>query len=225
MNLREQRQQLSAAGYTLERNGTKHQLWKKGNRIIPLSYGKGVSPTTLRSFKSILRKETMQTQVSPTVLTKPQPFSGAAVVDHSPTITRLHAIVGSKKFSLEERTKVRTAIVELRRPGAGLDGIAHQLYLVGFRTPSGKRPDDLFVRNQLVAIDNAAYQNKARLDRCEEPAARVTTKPKPKAQAKQVEVKPQQPATGVSRDLIIALLTEPTLSDKKKLDMISALVS
>lgn len=60
MKYREQRKLLLEAGFAMERQGSRHELWTNGRERVALSHGGNISPNTLQSFKSKMRKAMQQ---------------------------------------------------------------------------------------------------------------------------------------------------------------------
>jgi hypothetical protein len=56
MNYRDKVKLLKEAGFSFERRGTRHEIWTKGLEKIAISPMNRMSPCTLASFKSRMRK-------------------------------------------------------------------------------------------------------------------------------------------------------------------------
>lgn len=56
MNPRKIVQLLKAHGFVLWRNGTKHALWRKGETIVPVSYGTKTSHRSYLGTLQVLKK-------------------------------------------------------------------------------------------------------------------------------------------------------------------------
>lgn len=56
MNKREMEKMLKESGFWLKKVGSKHFVWTNGEDEVSISFGHKVSPTTLASFKSKMRK-------------------------------------------------------------------------------------------------------------------------------------------------------------------------
>jgi len=60
MKRREQEQLLRESGFFLKKVGSRHMIWTNGRQEIALSKGTKISPNTLWSFKSKMRKAKME---------------------------------------------------------------------------------------------------------------------------------------------------------------------
>lgn len=221
MNNRQRRARLVEAGFVHVRNGSKHEIWKKGDQVISLSYGSGISPHTHRSFKSVMRRELAVEKaiaaadaVIQSLHELPKASAHYPENDMIPNKNSLAVVpqrmVGKHPvYSPEDRKSVRDAIIRLRDQGYSVKDSAAELCAMGIKTPAGGAPDKMFVANQWVHI------------RAEAKRGKVGIKPK-KTALPQVRV---TKAATIGSELQLSILTDPALSDKKKLELLAVLLS